>query len=97
MIKISYSKEVWVNGNKVSGVVIVDNNIMNDITFYGNKVREYEKIVDTHKGEKMVNEYELRTHNIANGEAVVLTYYYAPAGLTILEGVSYQRIKEEEE
>lgn len=96
MIKKIYSEEVWVNGNKVSEVTIEENDWMNDLGFYGNKVREFEKIVDAHKGEKMVNEYELSTHNIANGEAAILTYYYAPAGLTILKGVSYQRVKEEE-
>lgn len=96
MIKKIYSEEVWVNGNKVSEVTLEENDIMNNITFFGNKVREFEKIVDAHKGEKMINEYELSTQNIANGEAAVLTYYYAPAGLTILKGVSYQRVKEEE-
>lgn len=96
MVKITYSEEVWVNGNKVSEVTLEDNNIMNDITFYSDKVSEFEKIVDAHKGEKMVNDYDLTTQNFANGESVVLTYYYEPAGLTILRGVSYQRVKEEE-
>lgn len=96
MIKKIYSEEVWVEGNKVSEVTIEENDIMNNTTSYMDKVREFEKIVDAHKGEKMVNDYELSTHTIANGESAVLTYYYAPAGLTILKGVSYQRIKEEE-
>jgi hypothetical protein len=96
MIKKTYSEEVWVNGNKVSEVTLEENDIMNNITSYMDKVREFEKIVDAHKGEKMVNYYELSTHNIANGEAALLTYYYAPAGLTILKGVTYQRVKEEE-
>ncbi len=96
MVKITYSEEVWVDGNKVSEVTLEDNSIMDNITFYCDKVREFEKIVDTHNGEKMVNDYELTTHNIANGEAAVMTYYYAPAGLTILRGVSYQKVKEEE-
>lgn len=96
MIKKIYSEEVWVNGNKVSEVTLEENDIMNNITSYMDKVREFEKIVDAHQGEKMVNYYELSTHNIANGEAAILTYYYAPAGLTILNGVSYQRVKEEE-
>lgn len=96
MIKKKYSEEVWVNGNLVSEVTLEENDIMNNITSYKDKVREFEKIVDAHKGEKMVNEYELTTQNIANGEAALLTYYYAPAGLTILKGVSYQRVKEEE-
>lgn len=98
MIKKIYSEEVWVNGNKVSEVTLEENDVMNNITSYMDKVREFEKIVDAHKdkGEKMVNYYELSTHNIANGEAAILTYYYAPAGLTILKGVSYQRVKEEE-
>ncbi len=96
MIKKIYSEEVWVNGNKVSEVTLEENDIMNNITFFADKVREFEKIVDAHKGEKMVNDYELTTQNIANGEVAVLTYYYAPSGLTILRGVSYQRVKEEE-
>lgn len=96
MIKKIYSEEVWVNGNKVSEVTLEENDWMNNITYYMDKVREFEKIVDAHKGEKMVNDYVLTTHNFANGESAVLTYYYAPAGLTILKGVSYQRVKEEE-
>lgn len=96
MIKKIYTEEVWVNGNKVSEVTLEENDIMNNTTFYTDKVREFEKIVDAHKGEKLVNEYELTTTNTANGETAVLTYYYAPAGLTILKGVSYQRVKEEE-
>jgi hypothetical protein len=96
MIKKIYTEEVWVNGNKVSEVTLEENDIMNNITSYMDKVREFEKIVDAHNGEKMVNEYELSTFNIANGEGAILTYYYAPAGLTILKGVTYQRIKEEE-
>lgn len=97
MIKKTYSEEVWVNGNKVSEVTLEEKDIMNNITSYMDKVREFEKIVDAHKGgQKMVNYYELSTHNIANGESALLTYYYAPAGLTILKGVSYQRVKEEE-
>lgn len=97
MIKKTYSEEVWVNGNKVSEVTLEENDIMNNITFYTDKVREFEKIVDANNGgQKMVNYYELTTHNIANGEAAILTYYYAPAGLTILKGVTYQRVKEEE-
>ena len=97
MIKKTYSEEVWVNGNKVSEVTLEENDIMNNITSYMDKVREFEKIVDAHNGgQKMVNYYELSTHNIANGEAALLTYYYAPAGLTILKGVTYQRVKEEE-
>lgn len=96
MIKKIYSEEVWVNGNKVSEVTLEENDIMNNITSYMDKVREFEKIVDAHKGEKMVNEYDLSTVNFEGGESCVLSYWYAPAGLTILKGVSYQRIKEEE-
>lgn len=96
MIKKKYSEEVWVNGNLVSEVTLEENDIMNNITSYKDKVREFEKIVDAHKGKKMVNEYELTIQNIANGELALLTYYYAPAGLTILKGASYQRVKEEE-
>ena len=105
MIKKKYSEEVWINGNLVSEVTLEENDIMNNITSYKDKVREFEKIVDAHKGKKMVNYYELTTHNIytmcgthniVNGEAALLTYYYAPSGLTILKGVSYQRVKEEE-
>ena len=96
MIKKIYSEEVWVNGNKVSEVTLEENDTTNNITSYMDKVNEFEKIVDAHNGEKMVNDYMLTTHNIANGASAVLTYYYEPAGITILKGVSYQRVEEEE-
>lgn len=95
MIKKRYSEEVWVDGNKVSEVTLEENDIMNNITFYTNKVREFEKIVDAHNNEKMVNEYELTTVNNPRGESCVLTYYYAPSGLTVLKGVSYNWVEEE--
>lgn len=96
MIKKIYSEEVWVKGNKVSEVTLEENDIMNNITSYMDKVREFEKIVDAHKGEKMVNEYTLDTVNNPKGESAVLSYWYAPAGLTILKGVSYNWVDEEE-
>ena len=93
MIKITFSEEVWINGEKVSEVTTTKET-MNNITSYSDRMREFEKIVDSHNGDVMVNSYELTTNNTTNGETAVLAYYYGPAGLTILRGIAWERVED---
>lgn len=87
--KITYSEAVYVNGEKKSEVTYYA--IRRGIEDYWAHLMEFEKIKDGHNNENLVNEYFItETDNTA-----VLTYNYAPIGLTILKGIAYERVSED--
>lgn len=88
--KITYSEAVYVNGEKKSEVTYYA--IRRGIEDYWAHLMEFEKIKDGHNNENLVNEYFITESEFENGETAVLTYNYAPIGLTILKGVAYERV-----
>ena len=90
--KITKTEQVVLHGKVVSDVTYY--RIANCMTDYWTLLMEGEKLRDGHK-DTDEGEYHITESEFKGGGTVVVDYYHAPSGLTILRGLSYERVDDD--
>lgn len=95
--KITFSEAIYFDGKLVSDVTYYI--IENYMTDYWTFLADAEKLKNGHKNIPMVDEYTIEEQDLTDGKkgkVAILQYYYAPKGYTMLRGVSYERLDDDD-